>query len=188
MFAVGEASWSTWPSWEGEAQARPTPVFLAQTGVPEARQTPPRSSGHLVGQAGLFMYPAPSTTAQPSLPPSEWPVEGKPGEPQGRPPPVPSLPSSSLGFGCPWRQVLFIDLLSQSGPVSLLGVRLGGGLALSSALDSGKCRASCPREEGEKETASFLVKKGTFFVLSRQDPTLTLGVQRVKPSGGGGNW
>ena len=58
----------------------------------------------------------------------------------------------------------------------------GGGSALSSTLDSGENSGLLvPGEEREKETASFLVKKGTFFffflMLSGRTP-LTLGVQR----------
>ena len=122
------------------------------------------------------MYPAPSTPSPALLPPSEWPRgRGKPGEPQAGPLQSPPLPSSSLGFGCPGRAGPFYRPVEPVG-ASLLtgGGKLGGGLALSSTLDSGEDSGLLvPGEEGEKETASFLVKKGTFFFFNavRQDPS-----------------
>lgn len=115
---------------------------------------------------------------------------GKPGEPQAGPLRSPPLPSSSLGFGCPWRASPFYRPVEPVGASLLTGSgKLGGGLALSSALDSGEnAELLVPGEEGEKETASFLVKKGTFFfflMLSGRTP-LTLGVQKSKAEWGWG--
>lgn len=179
---MGRASWSTPSRKLGVERPRPGPHPSSSSRLgPRGRQTPPRSSGHLVAQAGLFMYPAPSTPSPALRPPSEWPRgRGKPGEPQAGPLRSPPLPSSSLGFGCPGRAGPFYRPVEPVG-ASLLtgGGKLGGGLALSSTLDSGEDSGLLvPGEEGEKETASFLVKKGTFFFLMLSGRTpVTLGMQ-----------
>ena len=179
---MGRASWSTPSRKLGVERPRPgaRPSSSSRLG-PRGRQTPPRSSGYLVAQAGLFMYPAPSTPSPALRPPSEWPRgRGKPGEPQAGPLRSPPLPSSSLGFGCPGRASPFYRPVEPVGASLLTGSgKLGGGSALSSTLDSGENSGLLvPGEEREKETASFLVKRGTFFFNAvRQDPTHPWGAE-----------
>lgn len=190
---MGRASWSTPSRKLGVERPRPgaRPSSSSRLG-PRGRQTPPRSSGYLVAQAGLFMYPAPSTPSPALRPPSEWPRgRGKPGEPQAGPLRSPPLPSSSLGFGCPGRASPFYRPVEPVGASLLTGSgKLGGGSALSSTLDSGENSGLLvPGEEREKETASFLVKRGTFFFKCCQaGPHSPLGCRGPGPSAGGGNW
>ena len=193
---MGRASWSTPSRKLGVERPRPgaRPSSSSRLG-PRGRQTPPRSSGYL---AWATRYPAPLGTSWPrrvclciQLPPP-------PARPSARPPSGPvgggnrasprPAPSGPLPFLPPaWAldarggQVLFIDLLSQSGPVSLLGVGSWGVAQLFPQLwILERTQGFLSQERKEKRKLLHFWLKGELFfflMLSGRTP-LTLGVQR----------
>ena len=179
---MGRASWSTPSRKLGVERPRPgaRPSSSSRLG-PRGRQTPPRSSGYLVAQAGLFMYPAPSTPARPSARPPSGPVGGG-NRASPRPAPSGPLPFLPPAWALDARggQVLFIDLLSQSGPVSLLGVGSWGVAQLFPQLwilERTQGFLSQERKEKRKLLHFWLKGELFFFNAVRQDPTHPWGAE-----------
>lgn len=148
------------------APAQPTPVIQLRLNL-RGRQTPPRSSGHLVAQEGLFMNPAPSSPSPAQRPPPGWPRfcgRGKLGQPLPGPPSFPSPSFLQPVLWIPGRAGTFSRPVEPVGGHALFWEwEAGSGVTLSSTLDSGgDSGLLVPEEEIEKETATFLVKRETF--------------------------